>query len=586
MGDSDILIGGQTPDCNTRDAENQIDTSNFLQKNQYLGEFSDEATLPDGTTYNEKAKVRENLDLYSRSETEDMVDREHDHMLQTVNSTMRQHLEADDPHGSRAYTDAKVQQQSIATTVELDTLKTNLESLINRRLLDYVKTNNFEAFKSQILRDVALAFEDIYTKSKLYSKDEINVLNSQFVKKNGTTPFIKPQEGIDPILDRHLATKRYVDNVFNHATDFLNNIEFRTWLNQRLAAYAKLSDTYSRNTIDDKLEDLVDSVVETAVNKALTDILLDHIEAEDPHGDRAYADGKFATQEYINNLTKEDVPALVQQIKEDIDYTIEQEEPVWKTSGPVQSTVGHVEDNTDFHGKEFTLQGIMDAIFYGKQVQIFTPEFATVGETIDVTVAVHGSRETVSRVVIKQGDTIIAELEGVDLDDQGQATVRSLPVLEDTVFSVEVHYYGIEEFITAESTVKVGYLAFIGLLPKWESAATVGWDRLLELNSQDSENNQFVSTNGESINELDIRYNFSSPNEQKHIFVAVPSDYPDIVEMSTSSQQFGIDAFNVIDQIPLNIELSTGDTKTVLYKYFVYKESLVTLSTKVTFKFE
>jgi hypothetical protein len=32
----------------------------------------------------------------------------------------------------------------------------------------------------------------------------------------------------------------------------------------------------------------------------------------------------------------------------------------------VQSTVGHVEDNTDFNGKEFTLQGIMDAIFYGK----------------------------------------------------------------------------------------------------------------------------------------------------------------------------------------------------------------------------
>jgi hypothetical protein len=35
-----------------------------------------------------------------------MVDNEHDHMLQTVNSTMREHLEADDPHGSRAYTDA------------------------------------------------------------------------------------------------------------------------------------------------------------------------------------------------------------------------------------------------------------------------------------------------------------------------------------------------------------------------------------------------------------------------------------------------------------------------------------------------
>lgn len=589
MGDNDILIGGQTSGCNTEPTETSIDTSNFLQKDQYLGEFSDQAILPDGSTFNEKAKVRDNLDIYSRSEVEDMVDTEHDHMLQTVNSTMRQHLEQDDPHGSKVYADEAIRQQYNTITVELNTLKANLESLLNRRLLEFVKTNDFETFKSQVLRDMALAFENVYTKAKVYTKDEINVLNSQFVKINGTTPFTKPQEGIDPKLDRHLATKRYVDNVFAHATDFLNNIEFRTWINQRLAAYAKLSDTYNRNTIDNKLQNLVDSVVETAVNKALTDILADHLEAEDPHGDRAYADGKFATKESITNLSKEDVPDLVEELERDRDAAtaaaIKEAEPVWKTAGPVQTTVGFVEDNTDFQGKEFTLQGIMDAIFYGKQVQIDAGDEVVMGATTDVTITVHGSTETVTRIVIKQGDEVLAELEASDLDDNGQATVKSLPIIEDTEFTVEVYYYGIDEPATASTTVKVGFATFIGIIPKYETASTISWDRLVELANSDPTNNKFFSTREESISDLELRYNFETPGDPKQIFVAVPADYPDIVEMATSSQQFGIDAFNVVQQVPLNIKLQNGVIKTMLYKYFVYKQAIVTLSTKVTFKF-
>ena len=589
MGDNDILIGGQTSGCNTEPTETSIDTSNFLQKDQYLGEFSDQAILPDGSTFNEKAKVRDNLDIYSRSEVEDMVDTEHDHMLQTVNSTMRQHLEQDDPHGSKVYADEVIRQQHNTITVELNTLRANLESLLNRRLLEFVKTNDFETFKSQVLRDMALAFENVYTKAKVYTKDEINVLNSQFVKINGTTPFTKPQEGIDPKLDRHLATKRYVDNVFSHATDFLNNIEFRTWINQRLATYAKLSDTYNRNTIDNKLQNLVDSVVETAVNKALTDILAAHLEAEDPHGDRAYADGKFATKESITNLSKEDVPDLVEELERDRDAAtaaaIKEAEPVWKTVGPVQTTVGFVEDNTDFQGKEFTLQGIMDAIFYGKQVQIDAGDEVVMGATTDVTITVHGSTETVTRIVIKQGDEVLAELEASDLDDNGQATVKSLPIIEDTEFTVEVYYYGIDEPVTASTTVKVGFATFIGIIPKYETASTISWDRLVELANSDPTNNKFFSTREESISDLELRYDFETPGDPKQIFVAVPADYPDIVEMATSSQQFGIDAFNVVQQVPLNIKLENGVIKTMLYKYFVYKQAIVTLSTKVTFKF-
>jgi hypothetical protein len=105
----DILKGGQQQVCNSVPVSDEIDLTDFLRHSQYLGEFSEEALLPDGTTFNEKAKARDNLDIYSRSEVEDMVDTEHDHMLDTVNSTMRSHLDATDPHGDRAYTDSKIQ---------------------------------------------------------------------------------------------------------------------------------------------------------------------------------------------------------------------------------------------------------------------------------------------------------------------------------------------------------------------------------------------------------------------------------------------------------------------------------------------
>ena len=88
--------------------DSDIDIINLLRKDYYLGEFSEEATLPDGTTFNEKSKVRDNLDLYSRTEIENMVDNEHDHMLDTVNTTMQNHLNSNDPHGTKAYTNSAI----------------------------------------------------------------------------------------------------------------------------------------------------------------------------------------------------------------------------------------------------------------------------------------------------------------------------------------------------------------------------------------------------------------------------------------------------------------------------------------------
>jgi hypothetical protein len=66
--------------------------------------------------------------------------------------------------------------------------------------------------------------------------------------------------------------------------------------------------------------------------------------------------------------------ATVGQIKlaiNDISKDFENKPPIWITSGPVQTTVGFMEDNTSIP-PTMTFQEAMDAIFYGKIVDIET----------------------------------------------------------------------------------------------------------------------------------------------------------------------------------------------------------------------
>ncbi len=53
--------------------------------------------------------------------------------------------------------------------------------------------------------------------------------------------------------------------------------------------------------------------------------------------------------------------------------------------------------------------------------------------------------------------------------------------------------------------------------------------------------------------------------------------------MVTKSQSFGVDAFNVINNIPLKVP---GVEKDIIFKIYIYKEALATLNQEVTFNFE
>lgn len=56
-------------------------------------------------------------------------------------------------------------------------------------------------------------------------------------------------------------------------------------------------------------------------------------------------------------------------LKKELQKEIKDNQPVWKTSGPVQTTVGFVEDNSEV-ANEVTFQEAMDAIFMDRQLQL------------------------------------------------------------------------------------------------------------------------------------------------------------------------------------------------------------------------
>ena len=63
----------------------------------------------------------------------------------------------------------------------------------------------------------------------------------------------------------------------------------------------------------------------------------------------------------------------------------------------------------------------------------------------------------------------------------------------------------------------------------------------------------------------------------------MPKNYPDLVEVITPAQNFGIEAFDVISDIPFQVPGAIND---VIYKLYVYKQVLAFLNSEVTYKFQ
>lgn len=596
MANNSIL----TPGCNicnydTSELSDEVSSQQVLLKDNYLSEFESE---------DEKAVARDNLGVYdkgsvfTKDETEITIN-------EKINTVMEDHLNSDDPHGTLTATKELLQDfvkkdgttpftapQSGVTPTKDSHLTT--KQFVTQLLKQHTNLTGQDD-PHEILPEVKqlltnyVKSSNVYTTSQVYTKEEINSFLNKYVKRDGTTSFTAAQTGVDPSSDSQLTTKRYVDNKFSAHMSDSNAHNFLTTLNQKLKSYAKLSDIYTKDETYSKsqINSIINQLVEDTVNSAIqeyqnsVDEQIQNIKQEN----YVKSDGSipFTNPQSGVSATKDNELVTLEQLneqKESLTNYIDSQELVWKTSGPVESTVGFLEDNTEVPST-MTLQEICDAIFYGSSISITGPDYVTVGKTAEIIVCIKGSTALIELGELYQGDTLIKTFTDDDFKD-GCVTIESNILTEDTDFTFRVTYTN--EAIHEETfTVKCSLPVFVGLLPKWKFANEITMDYLEELTSSDTTGtqNRFL-TYGDNTTSITFKYSFED-SELRHPFIVVGESFPDLESMTTSSQSFNIEAFDVIDQISLVI---SETNQSALFKVYVYKQALSSLNQEVTFNFK
>ena len=593
MADNSILTPGyQEP------VENPVpmpESDKHLEKDNYLSEYKTEG---------EKSVVRENLNIPSKDSVYSKQDVD-TQVSEKIRDAIQGYLSMEDPHQILPQV-----KEMIADVVKTDgstpfiSAQTGVDPykdqhLTTKKYVDKIIRDHLIAKDPHdVLQEVATMLlqyvkgSEVYNKNQLYTKQEIDHQADQYIKKDGTTPFIKAQIGADPSIDSHLATKRYVDKtIYNHKVD-TDPHNFITILNQRLAAYSKRKDvfdktqTYSRTQLDSIINKLVNQLVSISIqdyqdstNEKLEHFRKQHYVKSD--GTIPFKNpqaGVSATEEY-HLATLGQVQNLLEVLTTSLNQKIENKEDVWKTSGPAETTVGFVEDNTPLP-ETMTLQEICDAIFYGKGICLEVPDYVIITEKCPVTMCIHGSIGLVKYAELYQNDELIHTFQKTDFED-GCVTVDSLPLLEDAEFTFKV-YYTNEAVHEVSKLVKCYMPVFVGLLTKWKPGHTITMDYLIQLCKGDTEGTQDRFLNyGKDLTSFTFKYKFEDP-ELRHPFIVIPADYPSLESMVTKSQSFGLEAFDVIDHIPLTVP---GVKEDIIFKVYIYKQALSSLNQDVTFNF-
>lgn len=588
MADTILTPGEETPSVTPSVTED------YLEKANYLSEFS---------TEDEQAVVRDNLGVYSKdavydkSETASLLN-------QVITQAIQNHLDTSDPHkilpivksllegvvynnGTTPFTSP---QSGIDPVKDSDlTTKKFVENLLKEHL------NSNDPHKilpqvTQTLKDYVKESQ-VYLKNQVYTKSELDEQAKQYVLKDGSIPFTKAQTGVDPTNSSHLSTKRYVDQTMQKHLDETDPHNFLSILNNKLAYYAKVANVYTKSQTYSKSQ--IDSIINQLIQDAAEEAIAQHLSAYDPHSilpevkklKYVKQDGSTpftSRQKGIDAKESQDLVTLhqVEDKVQAVNDSIKKLQPIWVTSGPVQSTVGFLEDNTPVP-QSMTLQEVCDAIFYGSGISLSVSSSVIIANTCPVTMCINGSTGLVKIANLYQGDKLIYTFTGEDFRD-GCVTVDSEPILEDTTFTFVVTYTNGSKH-SESKTVTCNIPIFVGLLPKWKFGYSITMEYLKQLQKQDTAGtqNQFLNCDKDAT-AVTFKYSFTDP-DLRHPFILVPETYPNLESMAISSQKFGKDAFNEITKIPLKV---TGVSKEVIFKMYVYKQALSSLNQEVTYNFE
>lgn len=569
------------------------ETNQYLERDKFLSEYETEG---------EKAVVRENLDVYAKESV--YTRQESDIKLdESIKKAFEKYLNEEDPHGIlpivRQMIEGFVKKdgstpftapQEGADPVQDFHLAT--KRFVTKILRDHINTDDPHRILPQVedMLEQYVKQADVYFKSQLYTKNEIDSQSGKYIKKDGSTPFTKAQVGADPQIDSHLATKRYVDKViYSHLVD-VDPHGFVALLNKRLASYAKTNNVYDKSQTYSRVQ--IDSIIRGLVNDAAREAIIDHLNEFDPHNILAEVrkeryvkqDGTIpfrAPQKGVDAIDPQDLVTYQQlrSLEANLDNKIATKECQWITSGPSEVEVGNVTMDQEFP-LTMSMQEILDAIFYGKGISLIVPSYNNIATRCPVTVCIHGSLGMVEYAELFQDGKLIFSFTKEDFEETRCVKVDSEIMYADTEFTFKVTY--INRAIHEETkTVKCSIPIFIGLLPKWKFGNTVTFQYLQELAIEDTINNKFYSV-GDDVQEILHKYDFQDKN-LKHLFAVVPISYPDLEQMRIPSQQFGVEAFDIIDMIPLQIPTVPKD---IIYKIYIYRQALSSANQETIFKFK
>ncbi len=596
-----------TKSCENKDA---------LLRENYLSEFG---------TEDDKAVVRENLGVYAkdftynRDEAQAMVQEKIKASLQdyVTNDKLPKAIEAlstEIAEASYVKSDGTVPFLNPQSQSSLPTLDSHLTNkvYVDNLLKSHINSNDPHQTldKVKLLLNDYAKLSDIHTTANLYSKKEIDALLCNFVKKDGSVPFLKPQLGVDPSLPSHLATARYVQLVMQNHKNEADPHEFLSTLKRYLSNYYSKSEvytksqTYSRSQLLDiiksQMKDIIDQRIATHIaedgsvselkdfvlNKLFECIKADgsvsHIKPQ--AGVPAEKPNEFVVLQQLSDLLDKLKQEVTQSVKDSTNQS------TWVPSGPVKATVGFVEAESKMP-PEMTVQQICDAIFYGRKIGVVAPEYAEYGEKVCIKIYTHGVGMLNEAEVYKNGN-LIGTLTATDF-----ANLPSTPAgsgvyyeycetgdfTEDTNWKVVFHYSN-GQTITDTATTKLSYPMFIGALPYWWNAQEdITMNSLREKVKEDPENCKFFTHLGPDIKKLKASFNFETA-EKRSIVIVVPKDYPDLVKLITPTQTVTEGAFAKWLQPMYPNNATVG----VVYKIYVFNQPLVKLNQtlKVSFTAE
>lgn len=585
-----ILTPGKDNGSNTE----QTPTINpgYLVKDNLLSEFETES---------EKSVARYNLgvlpaeDVYTKEEVEPLI-------AQRISKKLAEHLDSSDHITEEEILDMLADLIRNDGTTPFTAPQAGVDPVSNHDLTTKAHVDRLIqgclklADRAKILEQVANTLrdyvkqEDVYTKDEVYTKDQVDNKNTQYVRIDGTTPFERPQSGRTPQISSHLTTKGYVDSLLQAHKQDIDPHGFTEKLNKKLRKYVLKENVYDRTQTYSRGQ--IDQVIESLVRSSIEEILREHTDLEDPHnilqkvGDLGFItkDGNLAftsPQKGVDAVNKQDLVTLGQvdeKIAKVREYIKNLPDPIWITSGPVEAQVGMVKEG-DTLASSVTFQEAMDAIFYGKRVKLTVPELVNIGQVFPITLCIQGSLATVDYAEIYQDGKYLTTITKEDFEESGCVTIDGLPIDSDSEIVAKVFYTNGSIHEVTE-IVSVALPVFIGIIMKGQFGNTLTYDQLIELYSQDPENNKFYNK-GIHLQSIEHSYNFDEDKEQK-ILVALPVAYNNLTEMSNSAQVVSTTAFEVIDQIPFQIPGSTAD---IVYKLYFYKQDLYSLNTTMKFKF-